>query len=215
LAEPRIVCLTNGALAENCYVLADSGTRDAVLIDPGEEAELFLRRLASEHLVLRAVWLTHAHLDHIVGVARVVSDTRVPVYLHPADRALYDAAPEQGSWLGLRVPTLPAPDRPLSDGDHLSLGTLSFVVRAIPGHSPGSVAFIGHGVAFVGDALFAGSIGRTDLPGGNGPALLQGIRDVLLALPDETTVYSGHGPATTVGEERASNPFLTGAVRLV
>jgi glyoxylase-like metal-dependent hydrolase (beta-lactamase superfamily II) len=215
LSEPKVVCLTNGAFAENCYILADPATGDAVIIDPGEAADLFLRRVASERLARRAVWLTHAHLDHILGVARVVNETRVPVYLHPADRALYDAAPEQGSWLGLPAETLPAPDRALADGDGLTVGALRFAVRAIPGHSPGSVAFVGHGVAFVGDALFAGSIGRTDLPGGNGPVLLRGIRDVLLTLPDETVVFSGHGPATTIGEERASNPFLTGAVRLV
>jgi hydroxyacylglutathione hydrolase len=216
LAEPKVICLTNGGFAENCYILADPVTREAVIIDPGEEVDLFLRRIASEALTLRAVWLTHAHLDHIFGVEPIVSATRVPVYLHPADRSLYDAAPEQGAWLGLRGTTPPAPDHELADGDRLAVGggRLRFLVRGVPGHSPGGVAFIGHGLAFVGDALFAGSIGRIDLPGGDGGTLLRSIRDVLLALPDETVVYSGHGPATTIGQERRTNPFLNGAVNL-
>jgi glyoxylase-like metal-dependent hydrolase (beta-lactamase superfamily II) len=215
VSEPKVICLTTGAFAENCYILADPETRDAVLIDPGEDAPLFLRRLASENLTLRAVWLTHAHLDHILGVDEVVTETRVPVYLHPADRSLFDAAPEQGAWLGIRATTPPPPDRSLADGDPLSVGRFNFTVRHLPGHSPGGVAIVGHGIAFVGDALFAGSIGRTDLPGGDAPTLLHGIHDVLLSLPDETVVYSGHGPETTIGEERRSNPFLNGEVRIV
>jgi hydroxyacylglutathione hydrolase len=137
-----------------------------------------------------------------------VTETRVPVYLHPADRSLYDAAPEQGAWLGVRASTPPAPTHPLAEGDRLTVGDLAFDVKGVPGHSPGGVAFIGHGVAFVGDALFAGSIGRTDLPGGDGELLLRSIHQVLLTLPEETVVYSGHGPATTIGEERQGNPFL-------
>ncbi|MBI4499630.1 MAG: MBL fold metallo-hydrolase [Gemmatimonadetes bacterium] len=209
------MCLTNGAFAENCYILADPASRDAVLIDPGEEADLFLRRLDTEGLTLRAVWLTHAHLDHILGVDRVVTETGVPVYLHPADRPLYDAAPEQGAWLGVRAATPPAPSHALADGDRLPVGQFAFEVRGVPGHSPGGVAFIGQGIAFVGDALFAGSIGRTDLPGGDAALLLRSIRDVLLALPDETVVYAGHGPETTIGSERRNNPFLTGMVKIV
>jgi glyoxylase-like metal-dependent hydrolase (beta-lactamase superfamily II) len=214
LPDPKVICLTNGAFAENCYLVADPATSEAVLIDPGEEPGLFLGRLAAERLTLRAVWLTHGHLDHILGVDEIVTRTGAPVYLHPADRPLYDAAPQQGAWLGIPAPVPPAPDRELADGDTLSVGKLTFTVRHLPGHSPGGVAIIGHGVAFVGDALFAGSIGRTDLPGGDPETLLRGIRNVLLALPDETVVYSGHGPETTIGEERRTNPFLTGAARI-
>ncbi len=215
MPEPDVICLTNGSFAENCYILADPGTRDAVLIDPGEDADLFLRRITAERLTMRAIWLTHAHLDHILGVDAVVTRTGVPVYLHPADRSLYDAAPQQGAWLGLAAGVPPPPDHELADGDTLAVGGLRFTVKHLPGHSLGSVAIIGHGLAFVGDAVFAGSIGRTDLPGGDAATLLRGIRDVLLTLPDDTIVYSGHGPETTVGKERRTNPFLSGAARIV
>lgn len=215
MPDPEVTCLTNGVFAENCYLLADPSTRDAALIDPGEDTALFFRHLAQQDLTLRAVWLTHAHLDHILGVEKVVAEFGVPVYLHPADRPLYDAAAEQGAWLGIPARTPPRADHELADGDTLTVGTLSFTVRHVPGHSPGGVAIIGHGMAFVGDALFAGSIGRTDLPGGDSALLLRSISDVLLALPGETTVYPGHGPATTIAEERRSNPFLNGAMRIV
>jgi glyoxylase-like metal-dependent hydrolase (beta-lactamase superfamily II) len=215
LAELEVVCLTNGMFGENCYLVADRSTAEAVIVDPGEEAELFLRRLETENWTLRAVWLTHAHIDHISGVTDVVDATGVEVYLHPADRPLYENAAEQGRWLGLQ-PEQPRPvDHDLHDRQTLAVGGLSFEVVHVPGHSPGSVALIGHGVAIVGDALFAGSVGRTDLPGGDAGTLLNSIRERLLTLPDETKVYAGHGPATTIGEERRSNPFLTGVYRLV
>lgn len=215
MARLDVLTLTNGAFAENCYILVDRDAGEAAIVDPGEEAELFLRRIATERVTLKAVWLTHSHADHILGVARVVEATRVPVYLHPADRPLYDALPEQSAWLGLSPSSSPPPDESLADGMRLTLGGLGFEVRHVPGHTPGHVAFVGHGVAVVGDALFAGSIGRTDLPGGDTETLLTGIREKLLTLPDETIVHPGHGPATTIGRERRTNPFLTGALRLV
>lgn len=215
MPRPEVICLTNGIFQENCFLLADPGTRDAVIIDPGEDADLFLRRLAGERLTLRAVWLTHAHLDHILGVRRVVEAQGVPVYLHPADRPLYEGLAQQGSWLGVRAAgPPPPPDHELADGGVVTVGGLDFEVRHVPGHSPGGVAFVGHGIALVGDALFAGSIGRTDLPGGNAETLLRGIREKLLSLPDETIVYPGHGPETSIGAERRTNPFLTGELRL-
>ncbi len=215
MARLDVITLTNGAFAENAYILADRETGAAVLIDPGEEAELFVRRLAAERLTLEAIWLTHAHADHILGVGGVLRATPVPLYLHPADRALYDGLPEQGRWLGFRAPAPPPPDHDLADGQRLTLGGLSFEVHHVPGHTPGHVAFVGHGVALVGDVLFAGSVGRTDLPGGDTEALLASIRERLLPLPDDTIVYPGHGPQTTIGRERRSNPFITGAVRLM
>ena len=215
MARPDVICLTTGAFAQNGYIVADPGTREAIVVDPGEGAELFLRRLQSEKLTLRAIWLTHAHLDHVLGVGRVKDATGVPVYLHPADRPLYDRVAQQAAVFGLRADPPPPPDRELAGGDTLRVGTIDFGVRHVPGHSPGGVAFVAQGVAFVGDALFAGSIGRVDLPGGNGETLLTSIHQQLLTLPDETMIYSGHGPETTVAQERATNPFLTGAVRIV
>jgi len=202
--------------AENCYIVADRETGDAVLVDPGEDADLFLARLRTEGLTLSAIWLTHAHLDHVAGVGLVKARLDVPVWLHPADRALYDRAPDQARmFLGTTMPPLPAPDRTIVPGDPLRVGGYAFDVRFVPGHSPGSVAFIGEGVALVGDVLFAGSVGRVDLPGGDGATLVRSIRDQLLTLPDDTVVYPGHGPETTIGRERVTNPFVTGAIALV
>lgn len=214
MAHPRVICLTNGVYQENCYLLADADTQGAVLIDPGEEAELFLRRLETEDLTLEAVWLTHAHLDHVLGVGTVVERTGVPVHLHPADRRLYDNVAQQGAWLGVQAERPPVPDHEIARGDTMSVGGLRFEVRHVPGHSPGGVAFVGHGMVFAGDALFAGSIGRTDLPGGDTATLLSSIRTQLMTLPDETIVYPGHGPDTTIGREKATNPFVIGDVRL-
>lgn len=215
MPRAEVIGIPNGAFQENCYILADADTRDAVLIDPGEEYELFLDRLTSAQLALHEIWLTHAHLDHVQGIAGVVRATGVPVLLHSLDYPLYENAVQQGRWFGIEVDPPTPIDRELADGDRLAVGGLEFEVRHVPGHSPGSVAFVGHGVAFVGDAVFAGSIGRVDLPGGDGQTLLASIRKRLLTLPDETVLYSGHGPKTSVGAERASNPFLTGVVKLV
>lgn len=215
MAQPRVICLTNGAFAENCYILADPESRDAVIIDPGEEADLFLRRVATERVTVRAVWLTHAHVDHVSGVKRVVETTGVPVYLHPADLPLYTGVSQQAASLGVRAEAPPAPEHELAEGDEVRVGGVTFEVRHVPGHSPGSVAFVGPGLVFVGDVLFAGSVGRTDLPGGDSQVLLHSLHQKVLTLPDETVVYPGHGPETTIGRERRTNPFLTGAVRLV
>jgi len=214
LAQPDVVCLTNGMFAENCYIVADTETREAVIIDPGEEAELFLRRIATQDWMVRAVWLTHAHIDHVAGVARVVRDTGAPVWLHPDDRELYDNVSAQAQWMGISVEPPPPPDHAFVPGERVTVGSHSFEVRHVPGHSPGSVALVTEDIVFVGDALFAGSVGRVDLPGGDGETLLNSISSQLLTLPDDTTVYAGHGPITTIGQERRTNPFLTGAYPL-
>ena len=215
MARPDLLCLTNGMFAENCYIVADRDAGEAVLVDPGEEAELFLARLRAEALRLTAIWLTHAHLDHVAGVGMVKERLDVPVWLHPADRALYDRAPDQARMLlGTTMAPLPPPDRSIVPGEPMRVGACAFDVRFVPGHSPGSVAFVGDGMALVGDVLFAGSVGRVDLPGGDGATLARSIRDQLLTLPDETIVYSGHGPETTIGRERRMNPFVTGAIAL-
>ena len=204
---PRVVTLTNGAFAENCYLVADAVSGDAAIVDPGEDAELFRASLAHERWNIRAIWLTHAHLDHVAGVAAMREDG-VSVWLHPADRPLYDGFPAQARAFGLDGTAPPPPDRALADGGSVSIGSYAFRVVHTPGHTPGGVCLVGLGVAFVGDTLFAGSIGRTDLPGGDTQALLASIHEKVFALPDDTVVYPGHGPATTIGAEKKDNPFV-------
>jgi glyoxylase-like metal-dependent hydrolase (beta-lactamase superfamily II) len=213
VSDLEIVPLPNGQFAENCYLLADRASRRAVMIDPGEEPRLFLAELDTRAWSLQAIWLTHAHVDHIMGVRAVKEATGVPVLLHPADRGLYDALPRQGEWMGLTLEPPPPPDAPLHDGQVLRLGPHEITVRHTPGHSPGSVSFVGSGFVLGGDVLFNGSIGRTDLPGGDLAQLMHSIHSVFLTLPDSVIVYSGHGPETTIGVERMTNPFLTGAFR--
>jgi len=211
----KIVQIPNGVFAENCYLVVDEQAGECAVVDPGEEAGLILHKIEETGTKLVATWLTHAHLDHVLGVARIVAETGVPVWLHAADRPLYDAVPEQAAWFGLAAPPgLPAPDREMVHGAQLAVGDVSFAVRHSPGHSPGSVCLIGPGVAFSGDVLFAGSIGRTDLPGGDFETLMASIERELLPLPDDTILYSGHGPESTIGRERRTNPFLTGAYRI-
>ena len=208
MPEPRIVTLTNGAFAENCYLVADPATREAAIVDPGEETELFLARLGAEGWTLRAIWLTHAHVDHVAGVSAMRQATGAPVWLHAADRRLYDRAPDQARAFGLAMERLAPPDREFCEGEPAVVGGISFDVLHTPGHSPGSVSLAGSGAVFVGDVLFAGSVGRTDLPGGDAGALLASIRTKLYALPNETVVHAGHGPATTIGDEKRANPFV-------
>lgn len=205
--------LTVGPLEENAYLVVDETTRRGVLIDPGEEAELLLDTVRDERAELEAIWLTHGHMDHVGAIAAIVRATPVPIYLHPHERPIYDSAAQHGIVFGLRVEQPPPPDRSLADGDTLHVGTLKFSVIHVPGHAPGHVAIHGNGVAFVGDCLFAGSVGRTDLPLASGAQLERSLERIC-ALPDETIVYPGHGPATSIGRERRTNPFLTGTVRI-
>ncbi|HWC74842.1 MAG TPA: MBL fold metallo-hydrolase [Gemmatimonadales bacterium] len=212
----KIVPIPNGVFAENCYLVVDEEARECAIVDPGEEAGLILHKVQETAARPVAIWLTHAHIDHVLGVSRIAAETGAPIWLHPADRPLYDAVPDQAAWFGLAPPgPLPAPDKEMVPGQSLQIGTLRFEIRHAPGHSPGSVCLVGPGVAFTGDVLFAGSIGRTDLPGGDFETLIGSIERELLPLSDDTIVYSGHGPETTIGRERASNPFLTGVYRIV
>ena len=210
----KIVQIPNGQFVENCYLVIDEASRECVVIDPGEEAGLILRRITEAGVRPVAIWVTHAHLDHVMGVPRLSRETRAPIYLHPADRELYDHVIQQGLAFGIRVESLPPPDREFVPGETVRVGTVGFTVRHAPGHSPGSVCLVGDGVVFTGDVLFAGSIGRTDLPGADFDTLIRSIERELLVLPDSTMVYSGHGPETTVGRERGTNPFLAGVHRV-
>jgi glyoxylase-like metal-dependent hydrolase (beta-lactamase superfamily II) len=213
MSELEVVSLPNGQLSQNCYLMADRRTRDAVIIDPGEEPPMFLAELDTRAWTLRAIWLTHAHVDHIMGVGAVKRATGVPIHLHPLDRRIYDALPQFGAWLGKELEAPPPPDVALTAGDRLAVGGFEFEVRPTPGHSPGSVSFVGNGMIFGGDVLFNGSVGRTDLPGGDFATLMSSIHSQFLSLPDSTVVHSGHGPDTTIGVERLTNPFITGSVR--
>jgi glyoxylase-like metal-dependent hydrolase (beta-lactamase superfamily II) len=213
VSELEVVSLPNGQLSQNCYLVADRRTREAVIIDPGEEPAMFLAELDTRAWALRAIWLTHAHVDHIIGVGAVKRATGVPIHLHPLDRRIYDALPQFGAWLGMELEPPPPPDVALEAGARLGVGGLEFEVRFTPGHSPGSVSFVGQGMVFGGDVLFNGSVGRTDLPGGDFATLMSTINSQFLSLPDSTVVHSGHGPDTTIGIERLTNPFITGSVR--
>jgi hydroxyacylglutathione hydrolase len=214
VSDLEVVALPNGQFAENCYLVADRRTGEAVIIDPGEEPAMFLAELDTRAWSLKGIWLTHAHIDHILGVGPMHAATGAPIYLHPLDRPIYDALPQYGGWVGMQLEKPPAPDRELVAGQILRVGGFEFTVRFTPGHSPGSVCFVGDGIVFGGDVLFNGSVGRTDLPGGDAATLMASIQSELLSLPDSTVVHSGHGPDTTIGVERLTNPFLTGAYRL-
>jgi hydroxyacylglutathione hydrolase len=213
MPDLEVVSLPNGQFAQNCYLLADRRTREAAIIDPGEEPAMFLAELNTRAWTLRAIWLTHAHVDHILGVEAVKQATGVPIHLHPRDRPIYDALPQFSAWVGRELAVPPPPDVDLAGGDRLRVGGLEFEVRFTPGHSPGSVSFVGQGKVFGGDVLFNGSVGRTDLPGGDFATLMSSINSQFLSLPDSTVVHSGHGPDTTIGVERLTNPFITGSVR--
>lgn len=210
-----IIQIPNGVFAENCYLVVDEAARECAIVDPGEEAGLILHKVKETAARPVAIWVTHAHLDHVMGMPRVRAETGAPIYLHPADRPLYDAVPRQAAAYGLRCEPLPPPDHAWAHGDTVRVGSLSFAVRHAPGHAPGHVVLVGETCVLGGDVLFAGSIGRTDLPGGDFDTLLSSIERELLSLPDATIVHTGHGPDTTIGRERRTNPFLTGAVRPV
>jgi hydroxyacylglutathione hydrolase len=214
VSDLEVVALPNGQFAENCYLVADRRSRDAVIIDPGEESPVFLAELDARAWSLRGIWLTHGHIDHIMGVREVHARTGAPIHLHPLDRPLYDALPQYGAWIGMKLDRPPAPHHDLRPGQALRVGRFEFAVHSTPGHSPGSVSFVGQGMIFGGDVLFNGSVGRTDLPGGDAATLMATIQAQFLSLPDSTVVHSGHGPATTIGVERLTNPFLIGAFRL-
>jgi hydroxyacylglutathione hydrolase len=195
---------------QNAYIVWRNGADEAVAIDPGGAADAMADAAERAGVRITDIVLTHAHLDHIEGVGRLVERTGAPVWLHPDDRQLYAHAPAQAAMFGMSVGALPEPDREIVAGRPLEVAGLRFDVRHVPGHAPGHVILYAAdaGCAFVGDVVFAGSIGRTDLPGGDFATLIRGIREHVLTLPDDTTLYTGHGPTTTVGRERSSNPFL-------
>ena len=213
-----------GAFMKNGYVLACERTKVAVYIDPGDEVEQLLGFIAEQGLRVSHILLTHAHVDHVSGVAEANRQLKAPIYLHQADQELYDNAAQQGAMFGNQVEQPPPVDCYYDRQESLAFGDYEVAVHHTPGHAPGGVClavtknqgaqFLTPGLKpqapslFVGDNLFAGSIGRTDLPGGDYDVLMKAITGVLFAFPDDSIVYSGHGPETTIGRERRSNPFV-------
>lgn len=181
-----------------------------LLIDPGLESEAIYEVIREEGLEVCGIVNTHGHFDHVCANAFFKAKTGAPILIHESDVAMMRQAGQQALAFGFQVPTLPPPDRVLFEGDDVLVGESRLRVLHTPGHTPGGICLYTEGLAFVGDTLFAGSIGRTDFGGGSLEVLLASIRKKLLSLPDETVVYPGHGPVSTIGEERAHNPFLTG-----
>lgn len=200
-----------GLLACNCVVLGDEKTGKAIVIDPGDDVDKIEALLSKHGLTVTAILATHAHIDHVGGLALLKERTGAPALIHEADVPLYEALAAQAQWLGVPVPRVGEIDKNLVDGGSIDFGHLRVDVRHTPGHTPGSVSFVlpqDKPVVFSGDTLFAGSIGRTDLWGGNFDDIMRSIRSTLMALPDESLVVPGHGPETTIGAERRTNPFI-------
>ena len=209
----KIKTLTVGPLSENCYVIYDELSKDAVIIDPGADGEEILEEV--ENLNVKAILATHGHLDHVGQVGYLKSKIDVPFYMNKRDEFLINNEIFPNFAYIIKAVSCPSPDFDLKEGDILEFGRLELTVIETPGHTPGSVCFYNQEekIVIVGDTLFYQSVGRTDLPGGDGRLLEQSLKK-LMELPDETVVYSGHGPKTTIGKEKRTNPFITGVFRI-
>lgn len=199
-----------GPLQCNCTILGDEQAHEAIVIDPGDEVGRIHRRLTELGLKLKQILVTHAHIDHVGGALRLKRLTGAPILLNENDLPLLQMMGTQAAWLGIQTPETAPPDENLADGMRVGLDSHPAQVLHTPGHTQGSVSlhFVPLKMVIAGDTLFAGSIGRTDLPGGNFDQIIDSIESRLLALPDETKVIPGHGPSTTIGNERRANPFL-------
>lgn len=204
----KVRCIAVGPLQVNCYLAACERTGDAVAIDPGDEAPLIVEAIDRGGFTLRHVLLTHCHADHVGGINGLVEKHPAPIAMHEADRSMLESAVEHGRLFGLQIEAPPPPDNYLVEGDLVKFGEESLKVLHTPGHSPGGICFLGAAEIFVGDTLFAGSIGRFDFPGGSYETLIEGISSKILTLPEDVIVYPGHGPATNVGQEKRTNPFF-------
>ncbi len=204
--------LTVGPFQENCYLVGDESSGSAVLIDPGDEAARIAMMVENTGLVVEKILLTHAHIDHVGAVVAAVEEYSCPVLAHEESVEMLGRLPQQAVMMGMKFGKIPEVDDFIPDGGEIKVGSLSLQALYTPGHSPGHLAFYEANEGFVvaGDALFAGSVGRVDLPGGDGPLLIRSITEKLLTLPGETLVCPGHGPQTTIARERDTNPFLQG-----
>jgi hydroxyacylglutathione hydrolase len=199
-----------GMLQCNCSIFGDEKTREAIVIDPGDNIDRILAILARHSLKVKAIVITHAHIDHIGGAAKLKAATGAPVHLNASDQELYNQMDAQAAWLGMNPPERTSIDTEARDGDTLALGDAVFHVLHTPGHTQGSISLWipAENKLIAGDTLFRDSIGRTDLPGGNARQILRSIHDKLLVLPDDAAVIAGHGASTTIGREKERNPFL-------
>jgi hydroxyacylglutathione hydrolase len=206
--------LTVGPFQENCYIIGDEESGTGAVIDPGDEAARIAMAVEQTGLEIGSIIVTHAHIDHVGAVAALVDEYACPVLMHAEAEPMLNQLPTQAMMMGLRFGKVPTVDRYIDDGETLEVGGLRLRSLYTPGHAPGHLAFYieDEGLVLSGDALFAGSVGRVDLPGGSMEVLMRSIEEHLLTLSDETTVYSGHGPRTTIGDERVSNPFLQGGM---
>jgi hydroxyacylglutathione hydrolase len=206
--------LTVGPFQENCYVIGDEQTGAGALVDPGDEAARIALAVEQTGLEISQIIITHAHIDHVGAVAALVDEYACPVLMHAEAEPMLQQLPTQAMMMGLRFGKVPTVDRHIEDEEVLEVGSLRLRSLYTPGHAPGHLAFYveDEGLVLSGDALFAGSVGRTDLFGGDMDLLMRSINERLLTLPDETRVLSGHGPETTIGEERTRNPFLGGGL---
>jgi len=200
--------LVVGPLQVNCYIVHDEKTKEAIVIDPGDDGREILDLIREKGLKVRYIVNTHAHFDH-VGANKLLKDaTGAELLIHEADSGLLSTTANHARMFGMTAPSSPKADRYVKHGDVLTVGALTLTVLHTPGHSAGGISLAGDGMVFTGDALFAGSIGRTDLPGGDLMTLITSIKTYLMSLPDDTVVLSGHGPQSTIGDERRENPFL-------
>ena len=204
--------LTVGMFQENCYIVGDQSTGEGALIDPGDEAARIALAVEQTEIEIGSIILTHSHIDHVGAVADLADEYSCPVLLHAEAEQMLQNVQQQAVMMGVKFGRVPQVDRYIGTEETLQVGGVSLKSLYTPGHAPGHLAFYieEEGAVISGDAVFAGSIGRTDLPGGNMGVLMESIREQILTLPDETRLYPGHGPDTTVGNERATNPFLQG-----
>jgi glyoxylase-like metal-dependent hydrolase (beta-lactamase superfamily II) len=200
--------LAVGQLETNAYIIGDEGTKQGVVIDPGDEGDRIMDVVKGNSLEINAIVCTHAHFDHIGAAGDIRKETGAKILLHKDDLEGYGLAKEQASFWGFDLNDLPQPDDFIEEGDTLQVGSLSFKIMHTPGHSPGGISLYGEGIVLTGDTIFQGSVGRTDFPGGSIEKLKESFRR-LLALPTETKVYSGHGPETTIGREKKENFFVS------
>ncbi len=200
--------LAVGPIMANCYIIGCDETRHAAVIDPGDEPDRILKALAEDKLTVKYILNTHGHFDHVGANKRLKEVTGAQLAIHPDDVPMLDAVGMAAASFGMSAENSPPPDMLISDGDTISFGGISLKVIHTPGHSLGGISFHTNGYLFVGDTLFAGSIGRTDFPGGDYNTLIASVKNKLFPLGDEVKVFTGHGPDTTIGEEKRTNPFL-------